>query len=171
MRGIRLPIIALALAALLFAATLFYRVSLPAPAPAPTLQASASPDTVPTPLVTAAIPTFTPESTAPDAQPAAPATYREGLIGTVQRLNPLLASLNPVDEDLSALIFEGLTAINQYGEPMPALAERWIISSDGLEYVVFLRDDVLWQDGVPFGAADVLYTMSLLRSPDFPGDC
>ncbi len=29
---------------------------------------------------------------------------------------------------------------------------------------------MLWQDGVPFTAADVIYTMSLLRSPDFPGD-
>src|SRR5690606_2977326 len=39
----------------------------------------------------------------------------------------------------------------------------------GLEYVVTLRDDVLWQDGLPFTAADVDFTMSLLRAPDFPG--
>ncbi len=171
MRGNRLPLIALALAALLFAATLFYRASQPAPiVPTPTAQATASPAAPETPLATAAIPTFTPESIIGVSESSAPDTYREGLVGTVQRLNPLLASLNPVDEDISSLIFEGLTSINQYGEPMPALADRWIISSDGLEYVVFLRDDVLWQDGVPFSAADVLYTTSLLRSPDFPGD-
>jgi peptide/nickel transport system substrate-binding protein len=33
-----------------------------------------------------------------------------------------------------------------------------------------LRDDVLWQDGIPFTAVDVTYTMSLLQSADFPGD-
>lgn len=168
MRTNRLPLIALVMAALLFAATLFYRVSQPAPEIPPL--ATANPELAQTPLATAIIPTFTPNANISAVHTGTSASYREGLAGTVQRLNPLLASLNPVDADISALIFEGLTAINQYGEPMPALAERWIISADGLEYVVFLRGDVLWQDGVPFGAADVLYTTSLLRSPDFPGD-
>ena len=97
-------------------------------------------------------------------------TYREALVGTVQRLNPLFASLNPVDADISSLIFEGLTRIDEYGEVIPALAKDWVVSFDGLEYVVTLRDDVLWQDGVPFTATDVEYTISLLGDPEFPGD-
>ncbi|MBZ0294563.1 MAG: hypothetical protein K8L99_18510 [Anaerolineae bacterium] len=101
--------------------------------------------------------------------PTTAVTFREGLVGTVQRLNPLFADLNPVDEDITSLIFEGLTQINAYGEPQPKLAESWVISSDGLEYVVRLRQDVLWQDGIPFSADDVVYTMSLLRSPEFTG--
>src|SRR5262249_49265152 len=83
---------------------------------------------------------------------------------------PLFADLNLVDRDITSLIFEGLTRTNQYGEPEPALAKNWVISSDGLEYVVRLRDDVLWQDGVRFTAIDVIYTISLLQSSDFPGD-
>lgn len=97
-------------------------------------------------------------------------TFREAVIGRMNRLNPLLATLNSVERDITSLMFEGLTQTNAYGEPSPALAERWVISSDGLEYVVTLRGGVLWQDGVAFSAADVLYTMSILRSPDFPGD-
>jgi len=97
-------------------------------------------------------------------------TYREALVGTLQRLNPVLALFNPVDNDITALIFDGLTSSNEYGEVRPALAERWLISSDGLEYTFFLRQNVLWQDGTPFSAVDVLYTMSILRAPDFPGD-
>jgi peptide/nickel transport system substrate-binding protein len=170
MRGNRLPLIALAMAALLFAATLFYRVSQPVPVPETPAPATANPNISQTPLATAPIPTFTPQQQPPVTQPGAATTFREGLVGSVQRLNPLLASLNPVDADISALIFEGLTAINEYGEPVPDLAERWIISADALEYVVFLREDVRWQDGTPLTAADVLYTTSLLRSPDFPGD-
>lgn len=96
-------------------------------------------------------------------------TYREALIGRVQRLNPLFASYNSVDADITSLIFEGLTTINVYGEPIPALAKSWITSPDGLEYVFTLRDDVLWQDGIPFTAADVAFTMSLLRAQNFPG--
>jgi peptide/nickel transport system substrate-binding protein len=97
-------------------------------------------------------------------------TFREGLVGSVQRLNPLFASLNSVDRDITSLIFEGLTSVNQYGEIRPALAERWVISSDGLEYTFFLRQDVLWHDGIPFTGTDVIYTTSLLRDSNFPGD-
>src|SRR5690606_28750419 len=96
-------------------------------------------------------------------------TFREGLVGPVLRLNPLLAELNPAERDITSLIYEGLTDTNEYGEPVPDLAREWVISANGLEYIVTLRDDVLWQDGIPFTAEDVVYTMSLLRSPDFPG--
>lgn len=96
-------------------------------------------------------------------------TFREALVGSVQRINPLYAALNPVDADISALIFEGLVRINEFGEPVPHLAESWVISRDALEYVFTLRTDVRWQDGIPFTSKDVVYTMSLLSDPDFDG--
>src|SRR5690606_32746272 len=96
-------------------------------------------------------------------------TYREALVGNVQRLNPLFAPLNPVDRDISSLIFEGLTETNAYGEPQALLAVDWTISSDGLEYTVRLREEVLWQDAVPFNADGLGYTMSALRSSESPG--
>lgn len=162
-RGFRWQLAALLLAAGLFVISLLLREN---------QQIETPPD--PTPETSVAtqeiidIPaTSTPAPTS-DA-PAEIATYREALVGEVRRLNPVLAGSNPVDEDITSLIFEGLTRTNGYGEPVPALAERWIISSDGLEYIVFLRQDILWQDGIPFTAEDVLYTMSILRDPEFPG--
>ncbi len=169
LRGYRWQLIALLLSAVLFLVSLALRsadqpippTSTPVP---PTLTATADNLVIP--------PTAIPDvQNAPVVTPVSQTGhYSEALVGTVQRLNPLLAQLNPVDRDITSLIFEGLTRTDAYGEPVPALAERWIISPDGLEYVFFLRQDVLWQDGVPFTAADVIYTMSLLRSPDFPGD-
>ena len=96
-------------------------------------------------------------------------TFTEGLVGEVVRLNPLLAQPNPAEAAITSLIFEGLTQINEYGEAMPLLAADWVVSFDGLEYVVTLRNDVIWQDGTPFTADDVVYTMSLLSDPAFPG--
>ncbi|MCY4071918.1 MAG: ABC transporter substrate-binding protein [Chloroflexi bacterium] len=93
--------------------------------------------------------------------------YREGLVGTVQRLNPVFAQLNPVDQDITSLIFQGLFATNEYGSPVLDLAENLTISGDKLEYVLELRQDINWQDGVAFGADDVIYTMSLLSDPDY----
>lgn len=95
---------------------------------------------------------------------------REAVIGEIRKLNPLFATNNPVDRDITSLIFEGLTSINEYGEVVPDLAETWIVSSDGLDYIFKLRQDVLWQDGIPFTAADVAFTFRTVRSADFPGD-
>ena len=162
-RGFRWQLAALLLAAGLFVISLLLREN---------QQIETPPD--PTPETSVAtqeiidIPATSTPALTSDA-PAEIATYREALVGEVRRLNPVLAGSNLVDEDITSLIFEGLTRTNGYGEPVPALAERWIISSDGLEYIVFLRQDILWQDGIPFTAEDVLYTMSILRDPEFPG--
>ncbi len=48
--------------------------------------------------------------------------------------------------------------------PVPWLAERWEWRADGLELVFFLRDDVLWHDGVPLTAADAAFTFEVYRS-------
>jgi ABC-type transport system substrate-binding protein len=98
---------------------------------------------IPTPTQATTIPVSFNPSTTSQVVDEIP-TYSEALVGAVQRLNPLFSSLNPVDADISSLIFEGLTRIDEYGEVIPALAKDWVVSFDGLEYVVTLRDDVLW---------------------------
>jgi peptide/nickel transport system substrate-binding protein len=93
----------------------------------------------------------------------------EAVVGQIVKLNPLLATYNPVDRDITSLIFEGLTTTNDYGEIIPDLAESWTVSTDGLQYVFVLRGDILWQDGLPFTAHDVAYTITLISDPLFPG--
>jgi peptide/nickel transport system substrate-binding protein len=93
----------------------------------------------------------------------------EAVVGEIRKLNPLLATYNPVDRDITSLIFEGLTTTNDYGEIVPQLAESWTVTQDGLQYIVVLRGDVLWHDGIPFSAADVVFTTNLLSDPNFPG--
>lgn len=111
---------------------------------------------------------------APDAVEHVPGAQSTGvlveaLVGEIRKLNPLLATYNPVDRDITALIFEGLTTINQYGEVIPDLAESWRITADGLDYIFVLREDVLWHDGIPFTAEDVVFTIDVLSHPQFPG--
>ncbi len=95
--------------------------------------------------------------------------YSEGLAGAPQYVNPLLAQYNQVDQDLVALIFNGLTRTNDQGELEPDLASSWTVSPDGLVYLFHLRRDLRWSDGEPFDADDVLFTISLMQDPDFPG--
>jgi len=173
LRGFRWQFLALVFAVILFVVALASRPSSsPVPvatpvavdvtevasAPTPTNQPLATPTDVAQPVVSS------------PAQADAIPTYREGLVGEVRRLNPLLRGINQQEDDINALIYEGLIRINEYGEPEPALAADWVIANNRIEYVFTLREDVLWHDGTPFTAADVEFTMSLLRSPGFPGD-
>ncbi len=102
--------------------------------------------------------------------PAEGGIYREGNIGAVQYLNPLLAEYNPIDADIASLIFEGLTRVDARGELFPLLAENWTVSADGRTYVFVLRSDVFWADGAPLTADDVIFTLNLIRAGDFPGN-
>ena len=167
-RGFRLHLLALILAATAFAFAAVYRVSRVQQVQPTVTAVPATSQGDSTPTLTAA-PVEQQSFSTPDARSPATnrAQYREGLVGTVQRLNPVFAHLNPVDRDISSLIFEGLFATNEYGAPILRLAENLTISGDNLEYVVELRKDVRWQDGIAFSAEDVIYTMSLLSDPEY----
>jgi peptide/nickel transport system substrate-binding protein len=102
--------------------------------------------------------------------PAQGGTYIEGMVGQPRAINPLLCQFNDVDRDLCSLVFNGLMRLDGQGLPQPDLAARPPeLSSDGLVYTVTLRNDVRWHDGQPFTADDVLFTINLLKDPDFPG--
>jgi len=97
-------------------------------------------------------------------------TYVEGIAGTPHYLNPLLVGAhNEAERDVCALIFSGLTRFNAYGEIVADLARSWEVSPDGLRYTFRLRPDARWHDGLPVTADDVLFTVGLLKDPEFPG--
>ena len=96
--------------------------------------------------------------------------FYEGLIGNPQYLNPLLAGYNPIDQDIAALIFEGLVRDDGFGNLEPVLADNWTVSEDGRIYTFSLRRDVTWSDGRPFTSDDVFFTFQLIQADDFPGD-
>ncbi len=95
--------------------------------------------------------------------------YVEGIVGLPSRPTPLFARANPVDADLAALLFSGLTRITGDGTPTPDLAERWDVTPDGLAYTFILRPDLVWHDGRPLTAQDVAFTVSAVQSPGFQG--
>jgi peptide/nickel transport system substrate-binding protein len=96
-------------------------------------------------------------------------TYVEGIAGNPRYINPLLSAYNDVDRDLAALVFNGLTVADEHGQILPDLADTWEISADHLSYTFHLRTDVRWHDGTPFTADDVIFTVDLLRAPDYAG--
>lgn len=92
--------------------------------------------------------------------------YSEGMIGSIEQLNPLFSPSNSAEQEAVSLIFSGLTKKNNNRESIPDLAERWEVSKDGKTYTFFLKKNLKWQDGEELTADDVLFTFETIQNPD-----
>lgn len=96
--------------------------------------------------------------------PAVGGRYTEAVVGTPQLINPLFASTNDVDLDISRLVYSGLMKYDEKQRLIPDLASSYTISEDKKVYTFTLRQDVLWHDGEPFTSRDVLYTFESIQN-------
>lgn len=60
-------------------------------------------------------------------------------------------------------LFEGLLKYSPRLEPQPLLASAFTASADGLTYTFTLRSNVVWHDGRPFTAEDVIFNITKLH--------
>lgn len=97
-------------------------------------------------------------------------TYTEGTAGTYQRINPLYASANEVDQDLVALVFAGLVRTGADGSLLPGLADLPEVAADGKSYTFHIVKNARWQDDAPVTSRDVAFTVAKMKDPDFKGD-
>ncbi len=98
--------------------------------------------------------------------PAPGGTYTEALVGTPQLINPLFASVNDVDQDISSLIYTGLMRYDESQALVTDLATAYTVSDDKKTYRFELRKDVLWHDGEPLVARDVVFTIQTIQNAD-----
>ena len=63
-------------------------------------------------------------------------------------------------------VYEGLVRFDRDGNIVPALAERWNVSDDGLNWFFFLRDGVMFHDGSEFSGDDVVAKFQRAMDPD-----
>jgi peptide/nickel transport system substrate-binding protein len=96
------------------------------------------------------------------SSPAAGGVYSEALVGSLQRLNPLIDSGNSADKDVDRLLFSGLLRFDSRGLPEGDIAKEWHVSEDGTIYTFEINDNVLWHDGQSLTVDDVIFTVSVL---------
>ena len=87
-----------------------------------------------------------------------------GMVLEPPHLDPTAGAAAAIDEVVYANVFEGLTRINQNAEVLPALAESWVISQDGLTYTFMLRNGVKFHDGSAFDSSDVVFSLNRART-------
>ncbi|MFK7869447.1 MAG: ABC transporter substrate-binding protein [Roseobacter sp.] len=81
-------------------------------------------------------------------------------------LDPTSAAAGAIDQVLYANVFEGLTRFTADGAVVPALAESWEISDDGLTYTFTLHAGVTFHDGTTMDAEDVKFTFDRILAED-----
>lgn len=99
--------------------------------------------------------------------PAVGGVYREGTLKAPRTINPIYVSANDTDRDLVKLIFSRLVTYDGLGNPIPDLAEDYVLSTDGKTYTIHLKKNVFWQDGKKVTADDVLFTVHAIQNPSY----
>ncbi|MDH5596943.1 MAG: ABC transporter substrate-binding protein [Candidatus Peregrinibacteria bacterium] len=103
--------------------------------------------------------------------PVTGGVYIEGDVGQVENLNPLFVPMGSIAQDMSQLIFSGLTKFDTAtGEIVGDLANVKV-SSDGKTYTFVIKEDAKWHDGKDITSQDILFTYNnIIKNPEFKGD-
>ncbi len=81
-------------------------------------------------------------------------------------LDPTAGAAGAIDNVVYINIYEGLTEFASDGSVIPALAESWDISEDGLTYTFHLQSGVKFHDGSDMTASDVVWSLNRARAED-----
>lgn len=96
--------------------------------------------------------------------PVAGGTYAEGVIGSLDTMNPLFAATSS-ERAASKLLFGSLLSYDRENKLRGELAETWTSGDDGKTFTVTLRENLKWHDGESLTVDDVIYTIGLMKNP------
>lgn len=98
-----------------------------------------------------------------DEKLAADQTLRINLSAEPPTFDPAQAQDSQANTVLKTM-YEGLTRMDESGEPQPAAAESWKV--DGTKYTFTLRKDAKWSNGDPVTAKDFVFAWERVLSPN-----
>ena len=96
--------------------------------------------------------------------PISGGAYAEAVTGPVQTLNPLYATTN-AEQAVSKLLFSSLYGYDTTGHLRGDIATSMTLDPNGKIYTVTLRPGAKWHDGTAVTAADVAFTVGLMKNP------
>ena len=98
------------------------------------------------------------------AVPKRGGTLRVSVDQAVNKINPLQTRVN-CEYLVAELLYSGLTRLGVNMAPEPDLAHSWSYSADLTEWTFMLRDGLLFHDGSPCTAADVVASFEAILDP------
>jgi len=111
-------------------------------------------------------------STTPTPTPRRGGTVSIGIIGDLRQLNPAFGGAT-LQSAIFRPVVEGLFDFDEQGQPRPLLAESVPtrgrgVSDNGTTIIIRLRQGAAWEDGKPFTADDVVFTLAAGKNPNNP---
>lgn len=91
-----------------------------------------------------------------------------GVVGSIDTLNPYTTNLYAQGFDVLSGVMEGLVGYDSRQRLKPMLAQGYTISDDGLTYTFDLRPGVVFQNGEPLTARDVVASWQMIMNKDLP---
>lgn len=85
-------------------------------------------------------------------------TLVEGVVGTVNSLNPLFVTNNYIERSIDSLLFERFVNIDKNGNPTPGVAKSWEKGENDLVYDFKIESGHFWHDGSEVTVDDVIFT-------------
>ncbi len=90
-------------------------------------------------------------------------TLHLSISASPSRINPILAT-DSASGEIAGWIFNGLFKYDKHGNIVGDLAKKWKFLTKTKLWIA-LKKGILWHDGVPFSAQDVLFTYKTITSP------
>src|SRR5215218_3349161 len=84
-------------------------------------------------------------------------------------VDPQKSSTTP-EIDIMALVYEGLTRLDENQETVPAAAESWEYNEDATQITFHLRPDLKYSDGSPLTAENFRYAVERTCDPVTAGE-
>jgi peptide/nickel transport system substrate-binding protein len=111
------------------------------------------------------IPAFARQATPTSAgEPKSGGTLKLGVQGDPVGLDPHISILDAADIVFD-FVYEGLVRLDPTLEPIPSIAESWVLSDDGLTYTFALRSGVTFHNGRALDSSDFQYSIQRVMDP------
>ena len=91
-------------------------------------------------------------------------SLRVGFSAAPAQLDPVTMATTEAFQ-VAYMVYDSLVRVDRALMPQPMLATEWESSTDGLQWIFQLRQDVTFHHGSPFTAADVVHTLTRLIDP------
>lgn len=90
--------------------------------------------------------------------------FQRGNAAEPDTIDPHLTS-STWESHITGELFLGLTTENAQAHPIPGIAESWTTAADGLTWTFKLRKGMVWSDGEPIKASDVIFGLRRVLDP------
>ncbi len=105
-------------------------------------------------------------ATAQDPEPVQGGTVTVAITADPPGWDPTISTSQEIPRVMYHNVYEGLVRFDRSGAIVPALAESWTTSDDGLTWTFKLREGVKFHDGTDFTVDDVVAKFERASDPD-----